>query len=126
MTEKIKRRESRVQDEFRWYRRHGGKLSEPTYKFAMHSMKNEEFSSSTRSQAIHMMRNIPVTESGRPRRYINSSATTRLYSMLREPMEGECAGWSDQKIFAEVLLMLHYVAGNAAFEQKYPNIFHNK
>ena len=112
--------------EYDWYRTHGGKLSECTYASALKIAQSDEFSFATRSQAISMMRSIPKTETGRERRYIHPIATVRLYGLLREPMSGECASWSDQKIFAEVLLMLHYVAGNAAFERRYPNIFHRK
>ncbi len=110
--------------EYDWYRAHGGKLTESGYKSVFAEVNREEMSSSTRSQAIHMMDTIPRTASGRVRRYIHSEVATRVYGALREPMKHECASWSDQQIFAEVLLILHYVAGNAAFERKYPNIFH--
>ncbi len=123
---KIEGREFIMQDEFRWYRRHGGKLSESTYRSALQVVQGTRFADSTKSQAIHMLKNMPRTETGRARRYIQTSATSRTYCVLREPMAGECAGWSDQAIFAEVLLMLHYVAGSAAFERKYPNIFNGK
>ncbi len=71
-----------------------------------------------------MIRSIPHTEKGRVRRYISTMITTRVYSMLRQPLSGECTGWSDQKIFAEVLLLQHHLAANIAFVQLFPNIFH--
>lgn len=118
--------EHTTQNKFDWYRSHGGKLSEPTYRSALCMVQEASFSGSTRSQAIRMMKRIPPTPAGHERRYINTSATVRIYGMLREPLKGECTGWSDEKIFAEVLLVLHYVAGNAAFERRYPNIFHRE
>jgi hypothetical protein len=118
--------EHATENKFDWYRSHGGKLSESTYRSALCVVRGAEFSNATKSQALHMIRSIPHTEKGRVRRYISTMVTTRVYSMLRQPLSGECTGWSDQKIFAEVLLMLQYVAGNAAFEHRYPNIFNRK
>lgn len=119
----VKKIELNEQGEYEWYRKHGGKLSAHVYQSVLRSPHESKFSSYSREQAAYMLRLIPSSPSGRKRKYINVEATKRAYGQLRDPLIGESCGWSDQRIFAEVLLMHHYVAAYKAFTNLFPNIF---
>ena len=110
-------------NEYDWFTAHGGGLSIAGYVNALQLPRQARFSSSTLSQAESMYRRIPLTTFGRLRRYVSAQSTARMYSWLREPLDNECSGWSDQRIFADVLLLHHHLAANVAFVQLFPNIF---
>jgi len=111
-------------DEYDWFTAHGGGLSISGYSRALQVPREARFYPSTLSQAESMYKLIPLTGLGKLRRYVSMHSTVRMYSWLREPFDVECCGWSDQKIFAEVLLLQHHLAANLAFVQLFPNIFH--
>ena len=116
----IRELEAPEYNEYGWYCNNGGRLSTETYQSVLTVPQKYIFPPNTLAQATRMLRLIPNTALDRKRRYIHHEAIQRGYGQLRGPLSGECTSWSDEKIFAEVLLVHHYVAAHKEFKKQFP------
>lgn len=119
----IKREVHHDERRYKQYQKDGGKLTRAAYRSALASCWTFRYPFSSFSQATNMLRMIVRDPSEQSPHTINAGAIKRTYGYLRDQPDGECGSWSDQKVFAETLLLHNYFAAYKAFKGIFPNIF---
>jgi len=103
----------------------GGLLTKDTYTSVLSSCMVEKPSEKNIiSRMIRLISQTPLEQ--KDNRNIDFNAVGHIYSYLRKPRNGPCNSWSDEKIFAEALLLHGHTAAYKTFKSRLPQFSVNR